>query len=176
MLGEQLKSSTLPDLWDTRTPFQIDGNFGAMSGIVGMLSQSRHDAIEVLPALPASRPDGSVRGPRARGGATVDITWSAGRATHVALRASRTHELTLRCALVPGRRAHLQGGGGPPLRPPAPAVRGDDVGPGACPHAGPGPTSSDGHAVTRSRGHDPDGTTFTSAARTNATRWPNWIS
>ncbi|MEU6762070.1 glycoside hydrolase family 95 protein [Streptomyces sp. NPDC046853] len=102
MLAEQLRSSTLPNLWDTHPPFQIDGNFGATSGIVEMLLQSQFDVIEVLPALPASWPGGSVRGLRARGGATLDITWSGGRATRVVLTASRTRELTVRSSLLKG--------------------------------------------------------------------------
>lgn len=99
MLGEQLKSSTLPNLWDTHPPFQIDGNFGATSGIVEMLLQSQYDVIEVLPALPATWPTGSVRGLRARGGATLDIEWADGRATRIALKASRTRQLTVRSDL-----------------------------------------------------------------------------
>ncbi|MFD7896839.1 glycoside hydrolase N-terminal domain-containing protein [Streptomyces sp. NPDC059743] len=102
MLSEQLKSSTLPNLWDTHPPFQIDGNFGATSGIAEMLVQSQHGPIEVLPALPASWPDGRVKGLRARGGATLDIEWSGGRATRITLRASRTTELTLRSTVLAG--------------------------------------------------------------------------
>ncbi|WP_031480140.1 glycoside hydrolase family 95 protein [Streptomyces bicolor] len=99
MLGEQLKSSTLPNLWDTHPPFQIDGNFGATSGVVEMLLQSQHDVIEVLPALPTAWPAGSVRGLRARGGATLDIEWADGRATRIALKASRTRQITVRSDL-----------------------------------------------------------------------------
>jgi alpha-L-fucosidase 2 len=102
MLGEQLKSSTLPNLWDTHPPFQIDGNFGATSGVVEMLLQSQHDVIEVLPALPAAWPAGSLRGLRARGGATLDIDWADGRATRIALKASGTRELTVRSDLFEG--------------------------------------------------------------------------
>ncbi|MFJ2770691.1 glycosyl hydrolase family 95 catalytic domain-containing protein [Streptomyces sp. NPDC087300] len=102
MLGEQLKSSTLPNLWDTHPPFQIDGNFGATSGVVEMLLQSQHDVIEVLPALPAGWPRGSVRGLRARGGATVDIEWEDGRARRIVVHATRTRELTVRSGLLSG--------------------------------------------------------------------------
>ncbi|QXE38553.1 glycoside hydrolase family 95 protein [Streptomyces sp. GMY02] len=102
MLSEQLKSSTLPNLWDTHPPFQIDGNFGATSGIAEMLVQSQHGPIEVLPAVPASWSDGRVTGLRARGGATLDIEWSGGKATRIVLRASRTGELTVRSTLLPG--------------------------------------------------------------------------
>lgn len=99
MLAEQLKGSTLPNLWDTHPPFQIDGNFGATSGIAEMLLQSQHDTVDILPALPSSWPDGSVRGLRARGGFTVDVEWAAGQARRVVITASRNREVTVRSTL-----------------------------------------------------------------------------
>ncbi|MFI9586134.1 glycosyl hydrolase family 95 catalytic domain-containing protein [Streptomyces sp. NPDC052236] len=102
MLSEQLKSSTLPNLWDTHPPFQIDGNFGATSGIAEMLVQSQHGTIEILPALPANWPDGEVRGLRARGAVTLDVAWSGGAARRVVLTAGRNAQLTLRSSLFAG--------------------------------------------------------------------------
>ncbi len=93
---------TYPDMFDAHPPFQIDGNFGGAAGIAEMLLQSRalqtngptekHE-IELLPALPAAWPVGSVTGLRARGGFEIDVAW-------------RDHEMTaVRIRSVGGRAA-----------------------------------------------------------------------
>jgi alpha-L-fucosidase 2 len=69
----------LPNLFSTHPPFQIDGNYGLMAGVLEMLVQSHGEAgIRILPALPEQWEEGSCLGIGCRGGLAVDLAWAGG--------------------------------------------------------------------------------------------------
>ncbi|MBQ8310159.1 MAG: glycoside hydrolase family 95 protein [Clostridia bacterium] len=72
---------TYPNLFDAHPPFQIDGNFGFVSGVCEMLVRCDGDEIVPLPALPAEWRNGEVRGLRVKGNRLVDLKWTNGELT-----------------------------------------------------------------------------------------------
>jgi alpha-L-fucosidase 2 len=110
--GVSAHPGVFKNLFDAHPPFQIDGNFGATSGIAEMLLQS-HDPyatptsltdvqrgesamIFLLPALPAAFPNGSVTGLRARGGMDVAMSWKGGKLERATIFARQTKSVKIR--------------------------------------------------------------------------------
>lgn len=94
-LNDLLRKSTLSNLFDTHPPFQIDGNFGA-AAIAEMLLQSQNNEINLLPALPAQWPEGSIHGLRARGACTINLDWSNRVLTMVSVKSDKGGNYTIR--------------------------------------------------------------------------------
>jgi len=90
----------LPNLWntDSGSTFQIDGNFGFLSGVTEMLFQSGAGVLHLLPALPSALPSGQVQGWVGRGNFLVDIAWEGGRLTQANVTSRSGGEIQLMVA------------------------------------------------------------------------------
>ena len=80
---------TYLNLFDAHPPFQIDGNFGATSGIAEMLMRTENEKITLLPALPSEWPDGEITGLCAMNDMRVNIAFALGTLKSVEIEARK---------------------------------------------------------------------------------------
>lgn len=96
------KGGLYMNLFDAHPPFQIDGNFGATSGITEMLLQShlRDESgnyfQDILPALPSELSKGKISGIKGRGGFEFSIDWENGKLDSVIVKSILGNKLNLR--------------------------------------------------------------------------------
>lgn len=90
------------NLFDAHPPFQIDGNFGATTGIIEAIMQShRKNAdglmiLELLPALPKEWHSGKLFGIKARGNLTIDIAWENNKISELSIKGAKPITFELR--------------------------------------------------------------------------------
>ncbi len=103
-LDRIVKEFTYYNMFDLHPPrplFQIDGNFGATSGIAEMLLQSHlgepdNRILELLPALPDEWKKGSISGLCARGGFEASVVWENSKAISATIKSKRDNVLRIK--------------------------------------------------------------------------------
>ena len=95
------------NLYDSHSPFQIDGNFGACAGIAEMLFQSHTEVLHLLPALPSVWKSGSIRGLKAVGDFTVDIHWAEGQLEFAKIISNQGYPLVVNYADIAGKKVTI---------------------------------------------------------------------
>ena len=96
------KGGLYMNLFDAHPPFQIDGNFGATSGITEMLLQSHlRDENgdfyqDILPALPTALSTGKISGIKGKGGFEFKIAWENGKLVSVDVKSLLGKKLNVR--------------------------------------------------------------------------------
>lgn len=113
---ELLKGSTFPNLMDSHpyinedgAAFQIDGNLGAVSGILQFFVQNYNRKVVLLPALPKAFSEGEIQGIRLKGNATCNISWKDGKLVTITIAAEDDYQSSI-CYKSKSRKVFLEKG------------------------------------------------------------------
>ncbi len=90
------KGGSYVNLFCAHPPFQIDGNFGALSAMLEMLVQSSMDEVHICPAVPSVWQNISVKGIRAKGGRTVSFSLRDGELSELEIQGSAPARVTFK--------------------------------------------------------------------------------
>jgi alpha-L-fucosidase 2 len=96
LLASYVATATEPNLFGNCGSAEQDGPSGFTAAVAEMLLQSQNGEIDLLPALPAAWPTGSVKGLRARGGFTVDIDWKDRKVTNYRITSAQALSVEVR--------------------------------------------------------------------------------
>jgi len=96
-IRELIREFTSDSLLNLHPPkiFQIDGNFGGISGILEMFLRVTDEKVKLLPALPSEIKNGSIRGVCLPGGAVCDLKWQNGKLESGCITMGRSGKLLL---------------------------------------------------------------------------------
>lgn len=101
-----------PNLFCAHPPFQIDGNFGVLSGILEMLVQVLDGKNILLPALPKAWPNGEIRGMKLPGNISMNMRWKDGLLKDAVFESPINQRLTVRYLGNDLKEIDLEAGGG----------------------------------------------------------------
>ncbi|MDX3412462.1 hypothetical protein PV708_40595, partial [Streptomyces sp. ME02-6977A] len=94
--GDYFHASLMSAHYPHRDVYNADAAHALPAVLIEMLVQSTPGRLVLLPALPASCPQGELRGARTRFGAVLDLTWRPDGSATAVLRPDRTRRIELR--------------------------------------------------------------------------------